>query len=318
MALSTPRKRAQNEPHVPGVLALASPTAFGEARSTVLLAVRDRHCTSSLLRAATIAQKRGDQLHVLSVLPEVPHMNVLFPQHNMVELLRGLEHTRDVDSSTRKWLSDWLLEDDIPEHFSVAHGDFVKVVAARAKELHARLIVVAPQEDGLNQAAVSLVLAAGVPVLAARQATGGDAIVAATDLTSLDYPVLGGAAELGRLLDARVIAVHNVEPYAVVATMEAAALAQVPVEPALASRAQQLSRASQRMPIDVRPVVRSESDTVDAILKVAQAQDADVVVVGARDRTWLGRFTARNVAARVVDRAEHSVLVLPLSRGVKN
>ena len=62
----------------------------------------------------------------------------------------------------------------------------------------------------------------------------------------------------------------------------------------------------------MRSIVRKEFNPVEAILQEARVQDADLVVVGTRSKSWLARVLTGSVAARVVNRANRSVLVTPL------
>jgi hypothetical protein len=84
--------------------------------------------------------------------------------------------------------------------------------AAYAATIDSRLIIVPPRQRRFTGTVTSLAGAAQTPVLVAHERAGKPAIVAGTDLRSYDYPVLREAAELGRRLDARLVAVHNIEP----------------------------------------------------------------------------------------------------------
>jgi nucleotide-binding universal stress UspA family protein len=268
--------------------------------------------TAGLLRASALCRVLGAELHVLRVLPDTTRVNALFPQNNLADASAGLAASERSDASTRAWLSQTLHGPNTVE-FELAHGDFVQQVAAYATRLDAKLIVVAPGVGRLGRTVTALAGSAGVPVLLARQATAEETIVAATDLESLGFPVLKQAAELGRRLQAPVVALHNASPASLVVGIDMVhPVAAVVRGPSEAKQAERLARATDQLQIEVDAVVRGALDPVEAILAEARAQDADLVVVGMRRRKWLGRWLAASVAAQIVDQARRSVLVTPL------
>jgi nucleotide-binding universal stress UspA family protein len=158
----------------------------------------------------------------------------------------------------------------------------------------------------------SLACSASIPVLVARGGLGGRAIIAATDLRKLGYPVLWKAAEIGRRLQVSMIAVHNVDLQPIT-TPDMAWILRVPRPVSLLDGpAERLARVAAQLPVDTETVVRSEDNPADAILNEARTHDADFVVVGARRRSWYDWPLCGTVASRIVNRGERSVLVLPL------
>jgi len=260
----------------------------------------DERPTSSLLRAVAIAHVLDADLHVFRVLPPTSRVNALFPQHNVVDAVYAVEQTLHAHRATKEWLSACLPDGDPAiDDFVIAHGDFIARVAQQAAELQPALIVVPSRKGETGNGVTALARASGVPVLVAREATKEGTIVAATDLEWKGYPVLSRAATLGAQLDAPVVAIHNLKPATTSLGNEKGAL--VP-----------LQAAAGTLPVDTRAVVRSEVNAVDAILEEARVHNADMVVVGTRERTWFARFFRGNVAAQVVNRAKRSVLVVPL------
>ena len=57
---------------------------------------------------------------------------------------------------------------------------------------------------------------------------------------------------------------------------------------------------------------RAVHDPARAIVTQAAHSDVDTIVVGTRPHPWLARRMARTVAARVVEAADRSVLVVPI------
>lgn len=284
-------------------------------RDTLLLALsHDGQPSSCLLRAHALALALDAELHILRVLPAPMHANTIFPQWNMLDAMRTIEHTLHSGRSTQSWLQRVLADEATRvETFVIAHGDYVEQVAARAAELAPKLIVMPAREERVGALVTSLVRATGTPVLVARDATHGESIVAATDLESVGYPVLRKAAELGRSLDAPLVAVHNLNPLAIVIGLELAWPIAVLPGDLDDARSARLAELSSKLPGDAQAVVRQEVNPVDAILSEARERDADLVVVGTRQRGWFDRLICGSVAAQVVNRARRSVLVTPLS-----
>ncbi len=288
----------------------------GAERATVLLALADDELpTASLLRAHALARVLDAELHVLRVLPGPMYVNTIFPQQNLLDAMRAIEHTLRAGRSTRTWLESVLADEaTYVETFIIAHGEYVEQVAVRSAELSPQLIVMPARGQRAGALVTSLVRATNTPVLVARDATHGESIVAATDLEAVGYPVLRKAAELGRRLDAPLVAVHNVNPLAVAVGLELSwPVTVLPGDSLHGARGARMAELAAKLPGDAEAVVRQEMNPVDAILGEARERDADLVVVGTRRRSWFDRMICGSVAAQVVNRAKRSVLVTPLS-----
>jgi nucleotide-binding universal stress UspA family protein len=159
----------------------------------------------------------------------------------------------------------------------------------------------------------SLASAAQVPVLVAHERRGKPAIVAATDLQSQGYPVLREAAVFGQRLEARLVAVHNVEPVVPSIANTAWTINPPPLRAVRTAPSELLTQAAKRLPVDAEAVILDEFSSAGAILAETRARDADYVVVGTRRRkTWLDQLVSGHVADEIIARASCSVLVLPL------
>lgn len=142
------------------------------------------------------------------------------------------------------------------------------------------------------------------PVLVASE-THEPGIVAATDLSDGDLPVLHYAAALAERAGLSLHGVHNAESESAEETApggaRAAAASSVEAVACLDDLAQGDALADE---------VEITDDTVpsDAILRVARTSDADVVAVGVHE-------TAGRTLRELVSRADRSVLAVPLARG---
>jgi nucleotide-binding universal stress UspA family protein len=265
--------------------------------------------TQTLLRARALADGLGGVLHVVRVLPEANATPAVASHATFPELLCSVERTLTAHRTTRAWMRAALPDGCGVDRFAILHGDFVDRIAVYAREADAHLILIAADDDD-GGLVTRLAAITGTPVLASRTAAKSQTIVAATDLRHPDYPVLHFAAALGRQLQTSVIAVHNFRLDAAEQQPEGDGPG-VPSHPHHAARLARLQQASQRLPAATRVIVRQEHDPVDAILDQARAEQADLVVVGARSRAWFER-SGRGVASLVVNRARRSVLVIPV------
>jgi nucleotide-binding universal stress UspA family protein len=300
----------------------------GADQRTVLLALYESgEPSASLARAWRLAQKLDAQLHVLRVLPESAYLHPLLPHLNLLNQERALERTRAAQVGVAAWLERELGAQARRVAQHVQCGEFVEVVARRAKALDAELVVVSPRSWRLGTTVTSLARAAERPVLLARGEGRTKTILAATDLRDRGLRVLARAAQLGLTLRADVVGFHNLDPLAVMteetlATDAEAAPNQLPTSNAApdatctskppARPKLRLSEVSKRLPVHVEPVVRTEIDPVHAIIDEARGREADIVVVGTHYRKWWSRALLGSVATRVVERARQSVLVTPI------
>lgn len=289
------------------------PTDTPQKRRVLFTLFEAGRPTASLQRAFALARVLSAELHLLRVLPQVVHSNPLFPHFNQVQALEGVEAEFGSAEQTLAWAEEVLGTTLEAGAFQLRRGPFMEQVVAHAAELDAELIVMPPQEGRYGATVTELARISGRPVLVARRASGGDSILAASDLRDAQYPVLRKAAELGDTLDAPVLAVHNVTPVTVYVSPEIAWPVAIQSDGELAGvQKALLDDATRRMHFHEAPIVAGEPNPVDAILEAATSHDVDLVVIGTRHRSWLERLLAASVADQVVDRAQRSVLVTPL------
>ncbi|MDP2275607.1 MAG: universal stress protein [Archangium sp.] len=281
-------------------------------RSRVLLALPAGVLSSvSLFRAMAFARLRDAELHVLRVLPVRPSSFPLFPQLNGVMALENINRDHESVEATRAWLDDAAGETFALE---VRSGSFVAETTKRAQELCAELVVMPPAEGRFGATATDLAQAAGVPVLVARPPMAEDVIIAASDLSDRQYPVLRQATELGAALEAPVVAMHNVVPVGVYATPELSWPLTLDVTESVAqAKHTELEQAALKLRGHAQAVVTTGVSCSEAILREARARDADLVVVGTREQSLLEWLFDGSVAARVVEASRRSVLVVPLN-----
>lgn len=204
------------------------------------------------------------------------------------------------------WLARFLFEEVSLERIHTRAGELFAQAAVRAGELQATLIVVASGESGCGEDVADLVHNARVPVLVARTASSARVIVAGTNLDDDHYPVLAKTSELSALFEAQVVVVHSVNPCpSMVCDGVASPIARVDDKVTQACL-QLLASVTKRLDLVADFVVSHEANPVNTLLREVRARNSDLIVAGtSAGSSW--------VAAQLVDRAQHSVLIVPLT-----
>lgn len=279
----------------------------------VLFAVAGDVCPSvSFARAATLARVLNAELHVLRVISGAASFRSLAGDAPALHDADGLRHFLDACRSTQDWCERTAGGPVSAERWDVRVGAFIPEVAKHAAELRATWIAVAPQWRHMGRLVTSLARKTGLPVLLARGSTDGTAIVAATDLTDQRYPVLIAASALGRQLGRNVVALHNHAPRRLRPHLTSPRVPQLQASDSSEIRKRLLTRVAQSISADSEPVVSSEFDAVEAILREARTRNAELIVVGTRSHSWLHRAVVGSVSTALVDSTVRSVLVTPL------
>ena len=280
---------------------------------------------ASLRRAAAAARSFDGSLHVLCVLGEAPRFRAPLQAHREMVATRTAQQTRRARRSIHAWLRATLADTQTVESLAIVHGDFVEQVSVHAANIDARLIVVPARSPQPGSTMTMLARAAQRPVLVAQEHRGNPTILAATDLRTPGHPVLRHAAELGQRFGARLVAFHNGDTSTITVenlqpgmmtgsfTMTSACAAMVNAAQLRTARRAQLTAAVAVLPVDSSVAVVDQVGSARAILAQANRVDPDCVVVGTRQRDWFQNLSSRSVSAEVVERARHSVLVVPLS-----
>lgn len=216
-----------------------------------------------------------------------------------------------VTSFTPAWCDDIFPEELRSTRVAVRTGDFTSTVCEHAEAIGASLIIVSGHERPGGRV-TALARAAAVPVLVARaRAAEETTILAATDLSDEQYPILRLAYKLGGLTRAPLVAVHNVAPKSTQLSVRARGQANsiaAPDPAVVTKRLEILVDVTRNLGFETA-VLSSMLDPVDAVLREAKARHVDTIVVGTRAPAPGERAS---VAAQVINLATQSVLVIPL------
>jgi nucleotide-binding universal stress UspA family protein len=253
----------------------------------------ERAPVHALREAFRFALALGAEFHVIRVVgPGSPRE--LTPRH-MAERARH-EAQRLIGAGRHaRVLCDGTLSERLPgPQLSARLGSFIEQVALRAAELRADLVAVSPNRKDLVATVHRLARATNRAILVPRKRGSFVRLLAATDLEEPSTPLLRRAAQLGRHLDATVVALHGVPD----GSREGA--------PLLEQRLLALEQATRRLGGQFESIVLRTGDAAREILQQALHCNADVILVGTRFRT-------PGTADLVLRSAPCSVLVEPIA-----
>jgi nucleotide-binding universal stress UspA family protein len=232
---------------------------------------------AALARASALAMRYGSSLHVLLVSWE--------------------EALGSATSDDEAWLDD-VLPRELVHRSRRTVGHLVQEAIKYALDQDAQLVVLPPAVGQSGSCVSAIVAAAGVPVLVACEATGGDSIVAATDLSDPRFPVVQLATEMIDHLETTLVGVHVVEGET--------------SDTAIEQRRSVMATALEPISLSHEVVIELASDPAAAVLSAARERDSDMIVVGVPSRSWLDSLLHPTVASRIVAGAGRSVLLTPI------
>lgn len=171
-------------------------------------------------------------------------------------------------------------------------------------------LVVLPM--GLSHRAAWIARRAGVAVLLAHSASSDRVdVLAATDLTRPERPVMRRAGALAERLRTQLTVVHNLPGFAaqLIAAGLGATTIVMPDDDAVASEQERLLKAEVSalgLPADVK--VTRRLDTASGILEAATERNVDLIVVGAPRPHLFGH----RVCERLCTVTDRSILLVPV------
>ncbi len=275
----------------------------------ILLTFGQGDCSRpSLVRTFQLARSLGAAIDVLRVLPNPLRWLRWLPKSMLQALVkRQLQRSRETVRATRYQLAPVYEDEPRPGQVVVRSGSFIAEVAAHASRRDPALIVVSADQRRLGALATELALASMRRILVPRAASRRRTILAASDLATRGLPVIREATRLASPLRMELVSFHNVDPLS-------DPDAETGPEPARRrSLPERMERARESLSMSGTAAVRTGVDHAAAIVAEAQESQADLIVVGVKQRSRLERLIHGSVAAQVVERAPCSVLVAPIA-----
>jgi nucleotide-binding universal stress UspA family protein len=285
--------------------------AIGPATPRVLLALGRRDCSRAcLLRAFDVARSLEAAVDVVRVLPRRHGWSRWVPKPLARWLdRRQKDQARATLRATRYWLAGAYGIEPPAGHVVIRSGAFVHEVVSHSERRQAVLIIVPPDLGRLGSVVTQLALLARRRIFVARPPCRSRTILAASDLATPGLPVLQEAARLVRVLRMALVSFHQVNPLS--SDDQDDGSERGPMQ--LASSELRLERALEWLATPGAAEVRLGVDPASAIVTEAHDRQADLVVVGVRQRSRLERLVYGSIAAQVVKRAGCSVLVAPVT-----
>ena len=259
---------------------------------------------ASLRRAHALAQSMDRTLYVLRVMQAASPTQRAIMALSMIDDISDLERFVSTARASLHMCQDVLHDGFEDELLVIEHGDLFAVASAYASQLRASLIVV-PGDQASGAAVTRLARTTERPVLVARPHTDHALMIAACESLIPPRPLVSRALDVAQYFGLSVLAVHNEPPHRRRTWYER--FGQL-----LRQRPAMARAATKTDPTNVSTVLTRTRHAAEAILDEAAAHDADLVVVGTHPRGWPRRVGRVSVARRIVERANNSVLVMPL------
>lgn len=213
--------------------------------------------------------------------------------------------------------------DRVSADMRLATGDVSSTIVEVAGEIDAAMILVGPHRRKLKDmfigtTAERVIERTDRPVLMANGMPSGayDRVFVALDFDDASRSAVRAARELDMLAGTEVTVMHGFDAPAL-GMMKRAMEVQDSIDHYVAGEAQQASHAFEEVlaEIDLKPDRRLlkpiEGSPARTILACAEAEDAELIIVGINRRKGAERLLIRSVALEVLREAERDVLVVP-------
>ncbi len=261
----------------------------------------------------------GGPIALCHVLPELG-THALWAQDYEVDVNKQLALQPRVAEALRGQLSRLFPDASLePEIFIEVGSDYDQILG-RAESWQAELVALGTHgKKGLRRwllgsVADQVVRAAHCQVLVARKSPPG-AVLAATDLTEPGLPAIQAAAAQAARRNLKLVVMHAME----LPREGDAAMGLLGALPALDTpevRGQKRALASQIITSALAgasakgEVVIADDDALAETINLANSLPAELIVVGTHGRSGLARVVLGSRAARILERAPCSVLVV--------
>ncbi len=271
----------------------------------------------ALRQGAQLARALTAKLLVCHVMPELLSTRVLFPQWRGVD--RGkADAIRDAAYGAVERQLAANLATPLDAEIIVGSGTPHAGLLEQANSREIGVVVLGPG-DTVTQ----VVRHATVPVLIARRSPSGP-VVGATDFSDPSLPALSAAAAEASRRGVMLHLIHALDLGAFMLGSPPAAAAPY-LDGASAIAMEGLSELRRLADTKLRNALHQsgmageahliEGRATTAIVQYAERVHANLVVVGTHGRSGLSRLTLGSTAARVIDTAPCSVLVVRLAHG---
>ncbi len=276
----------------------------------------------AMRQAQKWAERGGRELHALHVMPGGVPMHPLFPEMYQRDAIEVVKVEQDLAERLLERVQQCTEQALDPSRVQVDFGEPYAGIVRKAEEIGAALIVVGGagttglKRVFLGSVAEKVLHNAHCSVLVARPSSDGSVVLAATDLSDPALPAVQSAARQAKARGLPLVVMHNIDLWPVLVS-GMALLGPIPIAPDAASVAEQkadlltiMQTQLERLEISAQLEVTTEGNTAAAIIRTADSQHADLLVLASRGRTGLKRLALGSVVKEVVRYAHCSVLVV--------
>ncbi len=272
------------------------------------------------------AARAGRELSALHVVAGGVPEHPLFPQLNQRDVTDIVTLEQDLAERLAETVQRCTGCELDSSRVHVDFGDAYAAIVRKAEQIGASLLVIGGSgATGLKRVllgsvAEKVVRHAHCSVLVARPVSDGFAVLAATDLSDPALPAVQSAAHEATTRELPLVVMHNIDVWpSIIPGMNL--LGPVPIAPdeeMVAEQKAALLRIMQsqleRLHVTAKLEVTVEGNAAAAIVRMADDQHAELLVLASRGRTGLARLALGSVAEEVLRYAHCSVLVVRVER----
>lgn len=275
------------------------------------------------IRRAHALAKPGDSLAVCHVVPHLQNVSPLFPQNTQSTVFDTSSLLATAAQAVSRRVHELTARADSEFEVFVDQGlDYVEVTR-RGQSWNADRVVVGSHGQTalsrmlLGSTAENIVRYAPCPVLIARSGDGPGPVVAATDLSDPSLPALMAGDAEARQRGVRLVVVHALElgmgnmiqglgvPFGIFPSL----LTPEGIQHSKAVAYESLSAMMRNSSIDGEIEIQT-GGAVECVVREAEAQKAQLVVVGTHGRTGFSRVALGSIAEKVIRLSPCSVLIV--------
>lgn len=223
-------------------------------------------------------------------------------------------HLSQVQLGLERQLRTYVPEQAM-EHLDIDIGRAAPILTRTARHMHADMVVLGGKHHTAlerwfsGSTAHHLVRTLDIPLLVAGDLPGAvRKILVAVDLSASSKAPIDAACRLAKLVNARVRAVHVVEPLPVVADFPA----PLALDAAYFRSEHELEDEIWPMFDDpTAEVIVRRGPAAETIRQAALEWQADIVVVGSHGKGWVDRLLIGSTTERLLNALPASLLVIP-------
>ncbi len=289
----------------------------------ILVASDFSEAADEAIRQAHLWATREDrELSALHVMAGAVPMHALFPQLHQTDANEIVALERDLAERLSERIRHCTGRNLDAARVHVDFGDPYAAIVKKAEELGVSLLVIGGsgatglKRVFLGSVAQKVVRHAHCSVLVARHAVAGSVVLVATDLSDPALPAVQIAAHEAKTRGMPLVMMHNIDLWPSVVS-GLALLGPIPLAPGEEMVAEQkaaLLRIMQsqldRLELRAQLEITTEGNPAAGIVRKADDQRAELLVLASRGRTGLSRLALGSVAEEVLHYAHCSVLIV--------